>query len=678
MYEIIKMSLIFTSNTQDDYKDLDETGRQLNSRIGIENPADYHNHLTSPLEVKPNSQIAVQSVKISRNQIYEITDSTQMLYYHGEDLGTTKKLEDTTSRPTLISLPRGTYDRSEFATEIESQLNSACLPPAVFQNFKVNVSLVDNDFKGFEINASQHGTAFTDKNASLDTVISDISASIGSTPPSDNFTLAAGTFTRTGASGTILDGLCCGIGTDFPLAIGENACMTVDLFGASYYDAVLKKNLNSSWAIGLTRPTLQTNTDSSKGKNHGNAPLNFIKQNTISPHYYDYVAIFDAEDGSSASGILKLYQGCQEKDDEGALIPNSFKLHEIDYTGGAGQLASSITNASINASGEYHQLRWSFDGDEVRLSLLKNGGGTELMLIDSTQNASTIRVFKPMTDFTSALYPKICLSQGSVEITHYDTYSVATTDYVYPSLTGADPTTLVGGTYNVGSSPYANYVSRTSLVEDKNVSGQQPSWAQRGLAFIFPPDSTCRDQLLPFDRLSEEASTFVGVNASGGVAYKHTLILEDTTPPEHRDQEIGNYYSSMCDISRYIGFPDISVLDQSYGTVTHHNMITWESTDVPQFRVNSAFVRISNLNHRTYNSCKNSVSKMMYMIPRFTNDGKQFGDLFFEVSEKTYIDLNNTESFNLNQLQIQIVDKNERVVDDLHGDTIIVFHIKQK
>jgi hypothetical protein len=66
------------------------------------------------------------------------------------------------------------------------------------------------------------------------------------------------------------------------------------------------------------------------------------------------------------------------------------------------------------------------------------------------------------------------------------------------------------------------------------------------------------------------------------------------------------------------------------------------------------------------------------MIPRFTNDGKQFGDLFFEVAEKTYIDLNNTETFVLNQLQVQIVDKNERVVDDLHGDTIVVFHIREK
>jgi hypothetical protein len=32
----------------------------------------------------------------------------------------------------------------------------------------------------------------------------------------------------------------------------------------------------------------------------------------------------------------------------------------------------------------------------------------------------------------------------------------------------------------------------------------------------------------------------------------------------------------------------------------------------------------------------------------------------------------------LNQLQVQIVDKNERVVDDLVGDTIVVFHIIPK
>ena len=41
------MSLIFTSNTQDDYRDSDKTGRLLSGRIGIERPSDYHNHLTA-------------------------------------------------------------------------------------------------------------------------------------------------------------------------------------------------------------------------------------------------------------------------------------------------------------------------------------------------------------------------------------------------------------------------------------------------------------------------------------------------------------------------------------------------------------------------------------------------------------------------------------------------------
>jgi len=134
----------------------------------------------------------------------------------------------------------------------------------------------------------------------------------------------------------------------------------------------------------------------------------------------------------------------------------------------------------------------------------------------------------------------------------------------------------------------------------------------------------------------------------------------------------------MCNFSLPLGFPDISVLDQGLGVLTGLNKITWNSTDTPEFQVNSAFVRISNLNHRTYNSCKNSISKMLYHIPRFTNDGRQFGDLFFEVGERTYVDLGNTESFMLNQMIVQLVDKNERIIGDLTGETIVVFHIRQK
>jgi hypothetical protein len=681
------MSLIFTSNTQDDYKDRDSEGRTLTSTIGIERPADYHNHLTSPLEVKPNSQIAVQSVKIERQQTYEITDTLNMLYYFGDPLGTTLKFEDVTKRPNLISIPRGVYDRTEFATQLQSEMNNMNTVPAVHNNFRVSASLADNDFKGYKISASQNGTNYTDRASTVAGSLPDVFVAIGSTPTSDNFTLAGGVFTRTGATGTIKDELCCGIGTDYPLAMGENACMTVDLLGASYSDGE-GGTLNSSWAIGLTRPTIQLNNDNTKGKSHGNAPIDFNRQKSaVNPHFWDYVAIFDAEDGTAGTGALTLYQASYLKDSAGNAIAESYKMREIRYWGGDGQIADVIGNASINASGEYHFLEWSFVGEEVQLSL-KKGGGQHTKLIGSDLNANASRVFKPTTDFTGTLYPKICLSQGSVQITNYDTYSATNITYKYPSYSGYDPTDMSGGTYTVGDSPYANFIGRSKLMRsdgvrgDTTVLGLKPSWGERQAGrvqnFIFKPDYAYA-QMLPEDfETSTETIDFAGNNANGGIEYEHLLILADTEPPDSQDQGVGNYYSDMCNIGRYIGWNDLSIVTEAEGTVTASNLVVWTSPNVPEFKVNSAFVRISNLNHRTYNSCKNSISKMLYHVPRFTNDGRQFGDLFWEVGEKTYVDLNNTESFMLNQLQIQIVDKNERVVDDLVGDTIIVFHIKQK
>ena len=682
------MSLIFTSNTQDDYKDLDASGRQLTGRIGIENPADYHNHLTSPLEVKPNSEIAVQSVKIERQQINELTEGAKLLYYFGRPLGSTLSLDDTSSRPTLISLPRGAYDNDELARELQSQMNSACVSPAVKGNFRVTEKLDGSAFAGFTISASQNGANDTNRASSISTGVADFTHAVGTKAPhgqpSSSFTLASGVFTRTGATGgTILDGKCCGIATDYPLSMMDGGEFTVDLRGASISDGEGGTH-NSSWAIGLTRPTLQLNNDATKYNNYGNAPLDFIYENSKLPHYYDYVVKLDAGSIGEA-GELKVFQGCYEKDADGVAIANSFKLREIQYVGGTGQTGAIIGNASINASGEYQRLKFQVVGDEITVSLKKGstGAGTELALVDSTQNANASRVFKPVSEFTNALYPKICLAEGSLTIQAFDTFSVTSQSYEYPTLTGADASNMSGGTYTVGDSPYSNYVSYTKLMRtpegDHTFTGQEPCWMNRGRGlFIKQPDSTGYGQMLPSDPASAETITFQGANSDNGVNFKHTLILEDTSPPESQNPEISNYFSQMCNMSRILGFPNITVLDESDGTVTASNKVVWSSTSTPEIKVNSAFVRLSNLNQRTYNSCKNSVSKMLYHIPRFTNDGRQFGDLFFEVGEKTYVDLNNTETFTLNQLQIQIVDKNERIVEDLKGDTIVVLHVRQK
>ncbi len=81
---------------------------------------------------------------------------------------------------------------------------------------------------------------------------------------------------------------------------------------------------------------------------------------------------------------------------------------------------------------------------------------------------------------------------------------------------------------------------------------------------------------------------------------------------------------------------------------------------------------------QSYNGAKSSVSKILYHLPRFTNDGREFGTLFFAPGEKTYVDLHNTTPEILNNIEVQIVDINERPVSDLSGNTIVVFHLRQK
>ena len=96
-----------------------------------------------------------------------------------------------------------------------------------------------------------------------------------------------------------------------------------------------------------------------------------------------------------------------------------------------------------------------------------------------------------------------------------------------------------------------------------------------------------------------------------------------------------------------------------------------------KFKTNSCFVRLPRLTLTSFNGAKSSVSKIVYQVPKFSNEGREIGDLYFAPGEKTYIKLENTEPFLMNNLEVQLVDVNERVIDDLKGPSIVVFHIRK-
>ena len=65
-------------------------------------------------------------------------------------------------------------------------------------------------------------------------------------------------------------------------------------------------------------------------------------------------------------------------------------------------------------------------------------------------------------------------------------------------------------------------------------------------------------------------------------------------------------------------------------------------------------------------------------MPRFDNSGAETGALYFQNGDKTFIDLKNAASLRVTDLDVHMVRKDERFVEDLTGSTEIVFIVRQK
>ena len=67
------MSYIVCSNTSDDNE----------RRLGISSPASFMNNFRSPLEIEPNSEVAVESIKINRRDEFDIVADDEFFVYFG-------------------------------------------------------------------------------------------------------------------------------------------------------------------------------------------------------------------------------------------------------------------------------------------------------------------------------------------------------------------------------------------------------------------------------------------------------------------------------------------------------------------------------------------------------------------------------------------------------------------
>lgn len=710
------MSLIVTSSNQSQYggESRVSTTRTL---AGIEAPSSYQNHFTSPLKVPANAEIAVESVKIRRDALIDIENETLMYHYFGhlqDDAEAGDLQEQRVEMPIPIRPRPGSYSVDEWALELQKRLNDSYHNPEIFGQFAVTPSVnASGEATGLAIQCVQQGTS-SGVAANQVTNASNLLSSYwqqpyqlsdGKVPVTDwtsTHVAASGSvpvhklFTRLIATGSgselaELDTRDCSVighGHPFGLVDGK---FKVDVTGSK----------DNGWRVGLSRPQIEYTRDTTKPGARGRANLlpgtrhpdggfddgvaistRYNMYNSATQRYqkdfYDYMI---QDDGNN----IEIYQLSYDNE----VYTNQLVMSEVVYYGAGMTFATKLTKAAFNAS--YASIEFKSVGDEIEL-YFEDNKGVATKVVSSTISDVRNKCFLPIGETRNALYPRLNISQqdDELKIFNYHSHFGTVAEFRFPSF---DKSTSI---FTVGDDFYSN--NRVP----RFAAGKHGGDLNKAVIQDTKDRPYCLSQTLICDTKSKyeinsvsaetRTSSFDGIITAGGgsgVTKKHAFIIGYISPDSEDYYLQGKYSttdtSGRAKMNRIIGFNDKSFINEVEGLVTGYNAsadhgadITFNSYSAPDYRVHSAFVRISNMPIQSFNGNKGSVSKMLYHLPRFTNDGREYGDLFFAPGEKTYVSLHNASPLMLNNIEVQVIDVGEKPVDDISGNTIIVFHVREK
>jgi len=695
------MSLIITSNRLTENSKAFQRGQ-----IGTEDPANYKNFFRSPIEIEPDSEIAVVSTKIERSGNISLNENSYFCHYFGsgEEVNPGNEYPYLTSISRNIGLTAGTYNLDSFPTHIQQRMRAQYAHPAIYgaETVKARTNASSGGAEGLDIKFTSQPSASAD----------DVKADIVATPvfnidspsngcnthsPSDQGTYTSGTgvVERTGTADTSFDNASCVLmlkNRPFGLSQGK---FDVDITNAS----------TSRFAIGLSRPQIQYHGNSVvMGSGDEIYDLDFRTTNKSEQDRF----IIDVDGNRDVEGPYEMYDYCvmMTEDDELLVVERAYdeatglSIHqELEYWSVPGGVGGAGRMSRATFLGKYDGFRFEGVGDELYLWFKNKGKGTYAQVVGSNLQNKPGRSFVPIGDTSYALYPMFNLGDGSVEVLKYSSgYSADT--YKFPTfLEGGD---VPGGNdisqlYTPGSDMFSNQapVIRPGVIgPDRGIPNRKVSDSSYSVADLNNGRSLVAgdvvskiDRSLVKLRWTDDDQTlatysYVGVigGANHAVNYVHYLTMDVFTEPNPYDTLMRG--QKFPNISAKLGFPDRALALQDSGDAyvigDNTRVVTFRSP-APCERVNkSAFIRIPGLTHKSYNGNQSSMSKIIYQVPQFTNDGRQYGPLFFDAPEKTYVALKNPSTILLNHIEVQFVEADETVIDNFTGSTQVVLHIRRR
>ncbi len=707
------MSLVILSSQQEfNERDVSEA---------IENPSAFQNYFTKPVEVPPDSEVSVVSVKINRSQNIDVTPESRINVYLGTELSQNQLIEEySSSIPIKVDLfddDRTSLAPADFSTRLEDKLNKAPLHPDYYGRVNVSLSLdaTTKALDGFNIDYSKNsnGSENSSQVSSTWNAYSDESIGNASITTLDTY---GKRLTKTGGSGD-----CTFVGTDYPLAPSGGE------FIFSPKDR--ENNSGTTWAVGLCRPLQLSGNPNNIGAETYEVVKPWWHENGENPDginaFYDFMVYKDEDED-----FIRVYQSLGSEGD-GVTV-----LKEVDFE----ENASNSSYTDVISMGDIRRFKfilknellelWGFDlgeavsGSAVDAVHIDNNGvdytpgtfnnvattggtGTGCTLNITVGAGGTVTTATVNTSGTGysqddALVPDATIGEGEELVILVDELGGGT-DGAYKLICRAnDPNASYNEKFKkVGQNQWSLYpiVELNAVNDHINLDKFNGALKPDGTNFDFykdnyysytyvkdslgdPGDTYMLDVTYHYNLFEAESGLLItpvykSLLTSGGfnVVDKNVVMILDKS---NQYLQI-TWDTRQPNMRSILGF-DVAVVTQSdYGTVTDNNKkISFTSTTTPLPRsTRECFVKLESLNIESFNGATSDISKIIYSIPRFDNSGAVVGSLFFENNDRYYLKLNNVAPILLNRMDVQMVDVRNRIIDGLFGNTVVILHIRK-
>lgn len=725
------MSLIVASSSQEQYGGVERTRTQ--TVRGIEAPAQFQNHFTSPIKIPVNAEIAVESVKIRRDALVDVESAALMYKYFGKIQSTNSAgvgwQQSRLEMPIPIRPTPGVYNTARWLDEIQNKLNLSYGNPEIFQTYSTSPEVdAGGEVTGMKIASTQKGTG---KAAEITAGATKMLSNYWRGPFNlSNPYYAGSSWTSTHETGGGVHKLITRKQANVVNPLGYLDTMGCSMIGHGHpfalvegkFEVFVKAAMNGGWRVGLARPQMEYIRDTTKtsvARQRANLlpgtrnPQEAVDNGAVfSTNYNVYNAGYRGSDGTAGKGRYQkdFYDFMVECDGTKISVyqlsfddtygSNQLVMSEVVYWGYVGA-ATAIQYDNAEFLKNFTSVEFRSEGDEIQL-WFTDGIGGDVKITGRAAGNKRYQCFLPLGETRNALYPRlnIALLDESLSVfsytSHYDgeaaDSSLDATDFRFPHF-DADTSTFTTGDDFYSNNRVSRFQGGKTGGDENKAIVQDTKDRPYCLSQTLVCDTKERmsvDQIHASSAINEYDGMLVvpGIGGGGaGIDKAHAFIIGHNEPTTKDDYLEGKYataeFAGQAKMNRTLGFPERSFVDQlegvaeGYAVLSNNDATTiFTSFKPPDFRVHSAFVRISNMPIQSYNGAKTSVSKILYHLPRFTNDGREYGDLFFAPGEKTYVKLHNATPEILNNIEVQIVDVNERPVQDISGNTIVVFHLK--